>query len=1013
MKPPTLPNFQRHLIGVVGLLAVILTGAPARAASPFAPGELRYTTWLTNHGLPSNKVNDILQTRDGFIWIATFDGLARFDGEKFTVFNESNTEGLHDHSLTCLYEGKDGVLLIGHTGGAVTRYTDGEFSTILPRNSQPPGITKSIAIDGAGDIWTYGDAGLLVRLKDGLALNPESGVAHLLVALANSAEGKIWVSNAGLLSVLEGDRLRLIPLDAPDTFVQGICASQDGGLWVASGNRIRKYRDGKWDEISIPLALAGAALHVFKETARGELIAGSSEHGLYLIPNRPGEAIQQLSRANGFPSDWVLALCEDREGGIWVGTGGAGLVTVHRTQVSTPAPPDGWGNRAVLSVSPASAGGLWIGTEGAGLYRFHAGRWDNYSLGAGIRNPYVWSVLEDRHGTLWAGTWSNGVYKKVGENFLRAPGVDRMNIPMPAISEAALGGLWFGTSEGLLRYEEGRVAWAEPEEESRLRDIRAIVEAEDGTVWFGSNGGGLGQWHNGKTKHFHKADGLPGEFIQCLRLDRAGALWIGTSGAGLVRYQSGKFVPINIEQGLLNTVICDIEEDDKGHFWLSSHSGLLRVSKAELDRCADGLQTSVECLSYGLSDGMPSLDFSGGMQPAGCKLPDGRLAFGTSKGLVIIDPARIEINPVVPPVAIVGLLVDGRDIPVKLGSGARVIIPPGSHRLEFRYAGLSFAAPEKVRFKRRLIGLEADWVPAGSKRSADYTYLPPGSYVFQVTACNNDGVWNETGARLTVTVQPFFWQTLWFKLLALALLIVATGLLVWFETRRRLQQKLAILDQKRAIANERARIASDMHDDLGSQLTQITMLSETARSGLKDTSVAGKNLTQIYDTARGLTRAMDEIVWAVNSKHDTMESLVTYLEKFALDFLGSAGIRCRLELPLEYPAWTPSSEVRHNLFLAFKEALNNAAKHAGATVVLIALEVSESDYRLTVQDDGRGFDPAGHPVVSDAPDRIASGNGLENMRRRMARISGQCEISSAVGSGTKVTLVAPATPPLS
>lgn len=377
MKSPNLSSFQRRLIGVMGVLALIFTYASVQAAAPFSRGELRYTTWLTDHGLPSNKVNDVLQTRDGFVWIATYDGLARFDGEKFVLLNESNTEGLRDHSLTCLFEGKDGVLLIGHSGGAVTRYQDGKFETTSPRGNQPSGLTKNIAIDEAGDIWTYGDAGLLLRLKDGLALNPKPGIANLLNALTNSAEGKIWVSRAGQLSVLEGDQLRLISLDAVDTFVQGICAARDGGVWVASGNRIRKYRDGKWSEISIPIALAGSALHVFKETARGELIAGTSDHGLYLIPTRPGGEVHQLSRANGFFSDWVLGLCEDREGGIWVGTGGAGLVMIRRTQISTPAPPDGWGNRAVLSVSPARAGGLWIGTEGAGLYRFHEGRWDN------------------------------------------------------------------------------------------------------------------------------------------------------------------------------------------------------------------------------------------------------------------------------------------------------------------------------------------------------------------------------------------------------------------------------------------------------------------------------------------------------------------------------------------------------------------------------------------------------------------------------------------------------------
>ena len=1000
---------QIPLLTMVGALACTSFGLTGAAPNSSVFPDLHISAWQAEDGLSSNKIMDILQTRDGFIWIATFDGLVRFDGEKFAIFDENNSDGLIDHSLTCLLEGKDGALWIGHSGGAVTRFKGGRFETTQPRNPHM-GIVRSIAFDQAGDLWTYNVTGLLTRLKDGLTLQPESGTAHLLMALASSSDGRIWVACAGQLSLLQDARLTSIPLERAEGFVQGICATRDGGLWVMIGNTLQKYKEGKWLQPVIALP-DGAPFHVFKETAQGLLIAGTSDHGVYLIPTVPGEKIRQLSRANGFASDWILSLCEDREGGLWVGTGGAGLFMIRRTQVDTPAPPDQWQGRAVLSVTTARNGGLWVGTEGAGLYRLRDGQWENFAKNAGIRNPYIWSVVEDGQGTVWIGTWSNAVYMGVDGVFVRAPGVDTMNIPTPAICEAAAGGLWVGTNLGLMRYRDGKAFWTEPESGDKLRDVSAVKEAKDGTVWFGSNGGGLGRIKDGEIRHFGKADGLPGEFVQCLHLDDSGALWIGTSGAGLVRFEEGKFFTLGIDQGLPNAVICDIQEDASGHLWLSSHGGLLRGKKADVDRCADGHQPTVDFLSYGLSDGMPSLDCSGGMQPAGCKMSDGRLAFATSKGLAIIDPARVETNPIAPPVAILALKVDGRESTLSLPPGTSIIIPPGSHRLEFQYAGLSFAAPEKVRFKRRLIGLEREWVSVGSKRSADYNYIPPGSYVFQVIACNNDGVWNTTGASLAVTVLPFFWQTLWFKLFALALLIATSGSLVWFETRRRLQQKLALLEQKRAIANERARIASDMHDDLGSQLTRISMLSETARSGIHDTTVASDSLKQIYDTARGLTRAMDEIVWAVNPKRDTMDSLVSYLEKFALDFLGAAGIRCRLELPLEYPSWTPNSEVRHNLFLAFKESLNNTAKHAGADLVQISLEVSESDYKLTVQDNGRGFTaPADLVVPSTIGERLSSGNGLGNMCRRMERINGRCEIYSSPGHGTKVTLIVPAVP---
>jgi signal transduction histidine kinase len=322
-------------------------------------------------------------------------------------------------------------------------------------------------------------------------------------------------------------------------------------------------------------------------------------------------------------------------------------------------------------------------------------------------------------------------------------------------------------------------------------------------------------------------------------------------------------------------------------------------------------------------------------------------------------------------------------------------IPPGRNRFEFHYTGLSFVAPEKVQFKYRIEGLEKNWVDAGAKRVANYSFLPPGEYVFHVIACNNDGVWNETGATLPFTLLPHFWQTLWFRMLAGFLIVAAASVTVWFETRRRLHRRLEKLERQHAIQQERSRIAHDIHDDLGSQLTRITMLSESARGVMDDPQQAATDLNQIYETAREATKAMDEIVWAVNPKHDTLESLASYLEKYALDFLGAAGIRCRLDLPLQSPEWQLTSDARHNLFLAYKEALNNVVKHSAATEVQIRLTLAATAFELDIADNGCGFDQKIFPAK-------VAGNGLENMSQRLREIGGGCEITSAPGQGTRV-----------
>jgi signal transduction histidine kinase len=521
------------------------------------------------------------------------------------------------------------------------------------------------------------------------------------------------------------------------------------------------------------------------------------------------------------------------------------------------------------------------------------------------------------------------------------------------------------------------------------------------------NGGGLGRLRDGALKQFRKHDGLSSDFLQSLKLDADGTLWIGTSGGGLNRMRHDKFAAITHTNGLADNVICHIEEDNGGYFWMSSHNGIMRVAKTELKACADGQTNWVDCLNYGKGEGLPTLECSGGMQPAGCKTSDGRLWFPTSKGLVAIDPSDVKKNQLPPPVVIEELLVDGHPLPDLQRANSPLQIPPGRHRFEFRFTGLSFTVPEKVRFKHRLEDLESDWSEPDSKRSADYSYIAPGDYTFRVMACNNDGVWSEKQAALRFTVLPLFWQTWWFRMLYLISGGAAVAATVVFAMRRRLERKLERLEQQRALERERARIAKDIHDDLGASLTRISMLSQSARSEL-DQSDAASDLDRIYDTARELTRAMDEIVWAVNPQHDTLDSLATYLGKFAQDFLAAAHIKCRLDVPMQLPTWPLTAEIRHNLFLAFKEALNNAVKHARTSEVWISLAINGMGFTLQLEDKGCGFasNAAGNGSPGD-PARLSSGYGLVNMRRRLAEIGGHCEIQSTRGTGTRVALVVP------
>ena len=964
-------------------------------------------TWQVEQGLPHNKVTALVQTHDGYLWVGTYRGLARFDGVEFTTFDDNNTPELRSSRITGLYESPDGALWIGTESGDVSRYKDGKFTRIpLHPNWLTPRI-YAIAGDSAGDVWLMNAAGQLARARDSEVITPPAGSVTNVISLARGNDGTIWVGREGTLSRIHNGRV--FPDFSTNDYVQGICAARDGGLWVARNGGIRKWKDGEWTTDLGAAPWNYGIVSTFIETSQGVLAAGTSDSGLWLLfPDQTNAPPIHFDRSTGLPSDWVISFWEDSEKSLWCGTGG-GLVVLRASNLETLSPPDKWKDRAVLSVLATSKDGLWVGTEGAGLYRLEDGRWTNFTTTEGLANIYVWSLAADDHGDIWAGTWGGGLFTLIGDKFSHVVHLENFRTPIPALLYSD-DELWIGTTAGALRYGKGDVARFDAAAGEPFGDVRAIQRSPSGALWFGTAGSGLVvRETNGSLHRFKKSDGLTSDFIECLRFEKDGALWIGTFGGGLNRLKDGKFAAINRAQGLPNGVIGHIESDGLGYFWMGSYGGILRVNEKELNRCADGEIPTVAFLTYGINDGLPTLECSEGLQPAGGRMPDGRILFSTAKGLVAVDPTGVKRNPLPPSVEIEEMRLD--DKPVAAGNSASPLeIPPGTHRIEFKYTALSFISPEKMQFKCRLSNIDTDWANVGSKRIATYNYIAPGAYSFQVTACNSDGVWNETGATLNFKILPYFWQTTWFHVLGGVLTVLAASGAVWFDTRRRMRRRLERVERQRDIERERSRIARDIHDDLGAQLTRITMISDSTRAEVSNPESAAAGLGKIYDTARELTRSMDEIVWAVNPRHDTLESLATYLEKFGHDWLASAGIRCRLDLPLQFPERHLSSEVRHNLFLAFKEALHNVVKHSGASEVSIRLSLCENSFEIAVEDNGRGFEVGDTFAPSASRGRVVPGNGIENMKQRLQSIGGNCAIQSVPGSGTKIIFTLPLQP---
>jgi signal transduction histidine kinase len=534
--------------------------------------------------------------------------------------------------------------------------------------------------------------------------------------------------------------------------------------------------------------------------------------------------------------------------------------------------------------------------------------------------------------------------------------------------------------------------------------VRAIAEDADGNLWIGTENQGLNFFKDGKFISYQaKENGLPGNDISCLCTDSDGNLWVGTFGHGLARFRDGKWKSYSTENGLASNSIGYLIEDGDGYLWIGSNAGLMRVLKKSLEEVAAGMTDFIACRTYGKADGLPTRECSSGSQPAACRTADGKLFFPTTKGLVSVNPAELKPNLQPPLVMIESVKVDGREQKTNALSSAwsqAVVIPPGHEQLEINYTALNFSAPDAVRFKYRLEGRDTGWTDARSVRVANYPNLSPGHYQFHIIAFNEDGVPNKTGGRLEITVEPQFWQTGGFRAAGILCLIgIVVGVVRYISTQK-LKRELQLHEQHEDLERERARIARDLHDQLGANLTQVALLGEMALEDKNSPGEIESHAEQISQTARETTRALDEIVWAVNPSNDTLEGLANYACKYAQEYLALAGLRYRADVPTQLPATDIPPEVRHNVFLAFKESVNNVVKHAHASEVWIRLRLSPTNFVLEIEDNGRG--PGGMDAKA-----AQLRNGLRNMRKRLEDIHGEFTIAPGANGGTLVRLTVP------
>jgi ligand-binding sensor domain-containing protein/signal transduction histidine kinase len=997
---------KHHWISVFLWLCFLMWCRPAPAAghaSPQTGSRYLVDVWENDDGLPQSSIIAMTQTRDGYLWLGTVSGLVRFDGMKFTVFDEDTTPGLGSSPIVSLFEDSRDNLWIGTEGAGVI--LAGKGGSVTNLGIGLGGRDLRLCEDASGAIWGCTADGLLWRYQDGAANSFRSPRGYRWVVAEKL--GALWaVAEGQMLDVKkDGDFSRgVLPAQrrGPVENLDWLVASPRGGHWRLADGRIQKWKDSTLERDVGSNRWIYAHVTAACEDREGNLVIGTRGEGVFVYDLAGG--VTSISTNEGLSGNIILSLAVDREGTLWVGTDGAGLNRVKPKLFHVVEQTRGV---TVRSVCEDAQGGLWmsfnaveLNANGAGYVR--DGMFRGYGRAEDLLNSSVWSVFVDRQRHVWAGTYG-GLYQFLDGRFHGIGTVEAGWPPVLAIQEDRQGQVWLGTGAGLVRWAGRDSKMFSRRDGLSADEIWAIADDLEGNLWIGTHGGGLNRLRAGKITSFHSPDALPAADIYSLYVDSDGVLWIGTLGGGLARFHKGKWTRYTTREGLVSKSIGYVVEDSQGYLWIGSNRGLMRVKKQALNDCADGALASLPVRVFGQPDGLPTVECSLGSQPGACRTRDGKLWFPTIKGLAYIDPSQIVPNTNPPPVVIESVLVDGAvrgDGGLRAGPPQRIVMLPEEERLEIQYTSLNLSAPDRSRFKYRLGGHETAWAEVGNRRVASYSRLPPGEYRFQVMACNEDGVWNEQGAAVTLMVEPHFWQTWWFLGIASAAILGLVAGAVYYVSTQKLQRQLAALRQQEALEQERSRIARDIHDQLGANLTQVSLLGELVESDKDDAKEVAAHAKQISQTALETSRALDEIVWTVNPRNDTLDGLVNYICKYAQDYLAVAGLRYRLDVPAQLPNAPISPEVRHNVFLASKEAITNVVRHAHATSAWLRLKLEPDRFTLEIQDDGRG--PAG-----TKEERAQTRNGLRNMGKRMEDVGGSFEIGPAPEQGTLVRLTAP------
>ncbi len=736
---------------------------------------LQMQNWGMDRGLPSNSIYTIRQTRNGYLWIGTHDGLVRFDGNRFEVYSSRRIPQLNNNTIRALCEDQSGILWIGTDSGGLIRYKNEQFFAYTTEQYYHLGKITAIEEDRWGNLWigSY-KYGLACLKKEEFSLyTSENGLpANRVCSIYKDTKNTLWITTPkGIAELTEPGsfRIKVSQEQLPYYITNASHEAENGILWIGTGDRGFFRLEGlQLTHLGAKAGIPHTSISTLYLDNRNSLWIGTDGGGLVRMNNgRP----DSLSVDDGLSSGSVYSIFEDNEGSIWVGTLDGGLHQLQYTLFTSYTTKEGLAHDNVRSIDQLGDDELWFCTD-KGLNRFDKGRLTTVltNRGKSINTPFV-SILEDRNAYIWLCTWG-ALYRFKKGNFdapVKMEGLSSAQIS--CISMDSSDNIWIGTQNGLNLFNprDNSFSYFTKKDGLTNDEIKMIFEDSRNRLWIGTVAGLVGMQYL-KVIPGMAPSGTESLHFRCAYEDKSRSIWFGTDG-GIVLLKSGKSTLITEQNGLNENYVYTILEDDFGYLWLGGRNGISRIRKQELEDFADGKIERVSPITYDESDGMKSRWCTG----SGVRTRDGRLWFPTSVGVTTVNPADALKPPPTPPLIIEKIIADGTPHYIHAGAnGSKDLeLEPGKQRLEFFYTAPSFLKPEKIQFKLKLKGYDRDWLDMGNSRNTTYTGLVPGHYTFSVTARNPGGAWNQKGASLNIYLKPFFFQTLWFYLVVALVLLTA------------------------------------------------------------------------------------------------------------------------------------------------------------------------------------------------------------------------------------------------